>query len=211
MEPSEKKGVALPTRQAGGPGTAGGNNYRRFPHGFPQEAWKTAPTPAERKHAERSMSRKRRMRGFSPAEGTLTFLFPENTRLCRRANACRLVAYRTASGAGDVNCGCTLVLGGAPSAGACSCFLSCVVGSMRRRSPSILPIALLGLHHRPHRLLGQAGLRWHLRLSLSILNGRILLVNPLQSSRSTFSQGSLLSFFAFKEGMLGAPISVLEG
>jgi hypothetical protein len=40
-------------------------------------------------------------------------------------------------------------------------------------------------------------------------NGRILLVNPLQSSRSTFSRGSLLSFFAFKEGMLGTPISVL--
>ena len=33
--------------------------------------------------------------------------------------------------------------------------------------------------------------------------GRILLVNPLQSSRSTFSRGSLPSFFAFKEGMLG--------
>ena len=42
-------------------------------------------------------------------------------------------------------------------------------------------------------------------------NGRILLVNPLQSSRSTFSRGSLLSFFAFKEGMLGTPISVLGG
>src|SRR5262249_10389499 len=33
----------------------------------------------------------------------------------------------------------------------------------------------------------------------------------LQSSRSTFSRGSLLSFFAFKEGMLGIPISVLGG
>jgi hypothetical protein len=40
-------------------------------------------------------------------------------------------------------------------------------------------------------------------------NGRILLVNPLQSSRRTFSRGSLLSFLAFKEGMLGTPISVL--
>ena len=40
-------------------------------------------------------------------------------------------------------------------------------------------------------------------------NGRILLVNPFQSSRSTFYRGSLLSFFAFKEGMLGTPISVL--
>ena len=42
-------------------------------------------------------------------------------------------------------------------------------------------------------------------------NPPILLVNPLQSSRSTFSQGSLLSFFAFKEGVLGTPISVLGG
>jgi len=31
--------------------------------------------------------------------------------------------------------------------------------------------------------------------------GRILLVNPLQSSRSTFSQGSFPNFFAFNEGM----------
>jgi hypothetical protein len=42
-------------------------------------------------------------------------------------------------------------------------------------------------------------------------NGRILLVNLLQSSRSTFSRENLLSFFAFKEGMLGTPISVLGG
>ena len=40
---------------------------------------------------------------------------------------------------------------------------------------------------------------------------RILLVNLLQSSRSTFSRGSFLSFVAFKEGMLGTPISVLGG
>jgi hypothetical protein len=40
-------------------------------------------------------------------------------------------------------------------------------------------------------------------------NGRILLANLLQSSRSTFSRGSLLNFFAFKEGMLSTPISVL--
>src|SRR5438445_1783001 len=33
----------------------------------------------------------------------------------------------------------------------------------------------------------------------------------LQSSRSTFSRDSFLSFFAFKEGMLGTPISVLGG
>ena len=42
-------------------------------------------------------------------------------------------------------------------------------------------------------------------------NARILLANLLQSSRSTFSWGSFLSFFAFKEGMLGTPISVLGG
>src|SRR6266568_2555601 len=35
--------------------------------------------------------------------------------------------------------------------------------------------------------------------------------NLLQSSRSTFSRGSFLSFFAFKEGMSGTPISVLGG
>src|SRR2546429_9091880 len=33
----------------------------------------------------------------------------------------------------------------------------------------------------------------------------------LPSSRSTFSRGSLLSFFAFNEGMLSTPISVLWG
>jgi hypothetical protein len=37
------------------------------------------------------------------------------------------------------------------------------------------------------------------------------LANLLQSSRSTFSWGSFLSFFAFKEGMLSTPISVLGG
>jgi hypothetical protein len=41
--------------------------------------------------------------------------------------------------------------------------------------------------------------------------GGILLANLLQSSRSTFSRGSLLSFFAFKEGRLGTPISLREG
>jgi hypothetical protein len=45
----------------------------------------------------------------------------------------------------------------------------------------------------------------------SCLLYRILLANLLQSSRSTFSRGSILSFFAFKEGMLGTPISVLGG
>src|SRR5262245_34575290 len=37
-------------------------------------------------------------------------------------------------------------------------------------------------------------------------NGRILLANPLQSARSTFSWGSFLSFFAFQEGMLDTQI-----
>jgi hypothetical protein len=40
---------------------------------------------------------------------------------------------------------------------------------------------------------------------------RILLANLLQSSRSTFSWGSFLSFFAFKAGMLDTPISALGG
>src|SRR5436309_12531993 len=39
----------------------------------------------------------------------------------------------------------------------------------------------------------------------------ILLANLLQSSKRTFSRGSFLSFLAFKEGMLGTPISVLGG
>jgi hypothetical protein len=37
------------------------------------------------------------------------------------------------------------------------------------------------------------------------------LANLLQSSRSTFSWGGLLSFFAFKDGMLGTLISVPGG
>src|SRR6516164_6395020 len=41
--------------------------------------------------------------------------------------------------------------------------------------------------------------------------GGILLANLHQSSRSTLSWGSFLNFFAFKEGMLGTPISVLGG
>src|SRR5215510_4421476 len=42
-------------------------------------------------------------------------------------------------------------------------------------------------------------------------NVPILLVNPLQRSKSTFSRGSLLGFFAFKEGMSGTPISIPGG
>jgi hypothetical protein len=44
-----------------------------------------------------------------------------------------------------------------------------------------------------------------------LYNGLILLANLLQSSSSTFSQESLPSFFAFKEGMLDTPISALGG
>ena len=39
----------------------------------------------------------------------------------------------------------------------------------------------------------------------------VLLANPLQSSRSTSSWGSFLSFFAFQEGMLGTQISARGG
>src|SRR4030095_3178700 len=49
------------------------------------------------------------------------------------------------------------------------------------------------------------------REGLCRFNGRILLVNLLQSARSTFSWGSFLSFFAFQEDMLSTPISVLGG
>jgi hypothetical protein len=42
-------------------------------------------------------------------------------------------------------------------------------------------------------------------------NLRILLANLLQSSKSTFSWENFLGFFAFPEGMLGTPISALEG
>ena len=43
------------------------------------------------------------------------------------------------------------------------------------------------------------------------LNGELLLANPLQSSSSTFSWGSFLSFFAFQDGMLGTQISARGG
>jgi hypothetical protein len=39
----------------------------------------------------------------------------------------------------------------------------------------------------------------------------ILLVNLLQRSRSTFSWGSFLSFFAFKDGILDTQIAALGG
>src|SRR5262249_55525831 len=42
-------------------------------------------------------------------------------------------------------------------------------------------------------------------------NGGILLANLLQSSKSTFSWGSFLSFFAFQEGILDTHISALGG
>jgi len=40
-------------------------------------------------------------------------------------------------------------------------------------------------------------------------NGRILLANPLQSSKRTFSWGHFLSFFAFQEGMWDTQVSAL--
>ena len=42
-------------------------------------------------------------------------------------------------------------------------------------------------------------------------NARILLANLLQRSRSTFSRGSFLSLFAFKEGIFDTQISALGG
>src|SRR6266568_4794550 len=57
----------------------------------------------------------------------------------------------------------------------------------------------MGVEPSPRRSLGLAK------------NERILLANLLQSSRSTLSRGSFLSFLAFKEGMLSTPISVLGG
>ena len=42
-------------------------------------------------------------------------------------------------------------------------------------------------------------------------NARILLANLLQRSRSTFSWGSFLSFFAFQEGMLDTQTLALGG
>src|SRR5215831_14665376 len=44
MEIAEKKGGALPQRQASCTGLEGINNYRHIPHSFPQEAGKTEPT-----------------------------------------------------------------------------------------------------------------------------------------------------------------------
>jgi hypothetical protein len=40
-------------------------------------------------------------------------------------------------------------------------------------------------------------------------NARILLANPLQSSKRTFSWGHFLSFFAFQEGMWDTQVSTL--
>ena len=47
------------------------------------------------------------------------------------------------------------------------------------------------------------------RAKLPECNGRILLANPLQSSKRTFSWGSFLSFFACKEGMWDTQIAAL--
>jgi len=49
------------------------------------------------------------------------------------------------------------------------------------------------------------------RVLVVVQNDPILLANPLQSSRCTFSWGSFLSLFAFKEGMMDSQISALGG
>ena len=69
METLEKKGGALPKRQAECPGTEGINNYRRSPHSFPQKPWETEARPVGTKNDARSMPRQRRVRRFSPAGG----------------------------------------------------------------------------------------------------------------------------------------------
>jgi hypothetical protein len=69
METFEKKGGALPKRQAECPGTEGSKNYRHSPHGFPQQPWETETRPVGTKHKARSMPRQRRVRKFSPAGG----------------------------------------------------------------------------------------------------------------------------------------------
>jgi hypothetical protein len=53
--------------------------------------------------------------------------------------------------------------------------------------------------------------RQRVELNKRTKTARILLANLLQSSRSTLSRGSFLSFLAFKEGMLSTPISILGG
>jgi len=55
------------------------------------------------------------------------------------------------------------------------------------------------------------GASHHSRQSVNPGDERLLLANPIQGSRSTFSRRSFLSFIACKEGMLGTPISVLGG
>src|SRR5262249_21408168 len=58
---------------------------------------------------------------------------------------------------------------------------------------------------------GSDGVRETYPLQLMLENARILLVNSLQSSRSTFSWGGFLRFFAFKKGMLDTQISAPGG
>jgi hypothetical protein len=76
-EPCEKKGGTLPKRQAECPGPEGSNNSRRSPHRFPQHPWETEARPVGTTHATSSMPRQRRVRRFSPADGTSPFLLPE--------------------------------------------------------------------------------------------------------------------------------------
>ena len=70
-------------------------------------------------------------------------------------------------------------------------------------SPLVHTVTASGFCTAPGRVIGHISPYPH--------NGRILLVILLQSSSSAFSRGNLLSFLAFKKGMLGTPISVLGG
>src|SRR5262249_45409641 len=63
--------------------------------------------------------------------------------------------------------------------------------------------------HSHSALTSQLDILWEKRKVLK--KGGILLVNLLQSSRSTFSWGGFLRFFAFFEGMLDTKISAPGG
>src|SRR5215831_4778050 len=71
-----EKGGALPQRQASCPGIEGINNYRHFPHSFPQEAGKTATTHVGSTEAESSLPRTRWVRKFSPSGGAKPLFVP---------------------------------------------------------------------------------------------------------------------------------------
>src|SRR5262249_29034002 len=78
-----------------------------------------------------------------------------------------------------------------------------LIFSRCRCAPSMLQCLPLFYQERCHG--------WHPIALHRQKNERILLVNLLQSSRSTFPWGSFLSFFAFQEDMLSTPISALGG